>query len=67
MDLNLIGDFYSINILSREASREVVAHERSHEAQMSLGGVAQQADRATRACLPLGGRLASVFLCTPSF
>jgi hypothetical protein len=47
LDLNLIGDFYSVNILSREASGEVVAHEGSHKAQTSTGGAAHQADRAT--------------------
>jgi hypothetical protein len=40
LDLNLIGDFYSINILSREAAGEIAANERSHEAQKSLGGTA---------------------------
>jgi hypothetical protein len=67
LDLNLIGDFYSVNILSREASREVVAREESHEAQTSTCGTAHQAGRATRAHLALGGRLTSVFLWTPLF
>jgi hypothetical protein len=40
LDLNLIGDFYSVNLLPREASKEVVAHEGSHEAQTGMGGVA---------------------------
>jgi hypothetical protein len=31
LDRSLIEDFYSINILSREASREVEAHEESHD------------------------------------
>jgi hypothetical protein len=62
LDLNLIGDFYNVNILLREASGEVVAREGSHEAQTRLGGAAHKASRATRARLALGGRLASVFL-----
>jgi hypothetical protein len=58
----LIGDFYIINILPREASGDVVANEKSHEAQTGMGGVAHQADRTTRACLALERRLVSVFL-----
>jgi hypothetical protein len=38
LDLNLIKDIYSVNILSLEASREVEENERSHEPQKSLGG-----------------------------
>jgi hypothetical protein len=34
----MIRDFYSFNILPREASGEVVANERSHEAEMGMGG-----------------------------
>jgi hypothetical protein len=67
LDLNLIGNFYSVNILPWEASGEVVPHEGSHEAQTGMGGMAYQADRATRAHLPLDCHLTSVFLCTPSF
>jgi hypothetical protein len=62
MDLNLIGDFYNINILSREAPGEVVAHETSHEARTRPGCAATLAGRATQARSALGGRLASVFL-----
>jgi hypothetical protein len=43
----LIGDFYSINIFTREAPGEVVAHERGHEAQMKPGGAATLVGRAT--------------------
>jgi hypothetical protein len=43
----MIGDFYSINILSREEPREVVEHERSHEAQTRPGGASILAGRAT--------------------
>jgi hypothetical protein len=67
LDLKLIGNFYSLNILSREASGEVVAHERSYDAQMGKGGAAHHAGRVTRACLALEHRLVSTFLCTPSF
>jgi hypothetical protein len=56
-----------VNILSREASGEVVAHEGRHEGQTSIGGAAYLDDRATKARLALGGRLASVFLCIPLF
>jgi hypothetical protein len=34
------GIFYSVTILSREAAEEGQAKERSHEAQMNMGGVA---------------------------
>jgi hypothetical protein len=61
LDLKLIGDFYSLNILSREASGEVVAHKRSYEAQMGKGGAAHQAGRATRARLALEHHLISIF------
>jgi hypothetical protein len=64
---NLIGDFYSINILSREAHGEVVAHERSHEAQTKPGGAATLAGCATQARLALSGCLASVFLWTTPY
>jgi hypothetical protein len=67
LDLNLIGDFYRVNILPREASGEVVANKRSYEAQKSLGGMAHQEGHATSARLALEHRLASVFLCTSSF
>jgi hypothetical protein len=67
LDLNLIGHFYSVNILSQEAPGEVVAHKGIHEAQTSTGGATSLTDRATRAYLALSGRLASVFLCTPLF
>jgi hypothetical protein len=67
MDLNLIGDFYSISILSREGSGEVVAREGSHEAQTSTCGAAHQAGHATRARLALGGCITSVFLWSPLF
>jgi hypothetical protein len=58
--LNLIGDFYSINIFRREAPGEVVAHEKSHEVQTGMGGAAYSH-------MALERRLVSVFLCTPSF
>jgi hypothetical protein len=67
MDLNFIGDFYSVNIFKREASGEIIAHERSHKAQTGMGGAAYRADYATMARLALGRRLASVFLYTSSF
>jgi hypothetical protein len=67
LDLKLIGDFYSVIILSQEASREVEANERSHEAQKSLGGAAYCPGRATRACLALVHRLVSIFLWMPLF
>jgi hypothetical protein len=63
----LIGDFYNINILSREVAVEIEANESIHEVKKSLGGVAHQAGHATKSCLALGGSLASVFLCTPLF
>jgi hypothetical protein len=56
---------FSINILPREASGEVVANERSHEAQTGMGGTAHLLGRATRAHLALKRRLISVFLCMP--
>jgi hypothetical protein len=67
LDLKLIGDFYSVIILSQEASGEVEANERSHEAQTSLGGATHCPGRATRAPLALVHRLVSVFLWMPSF
>jgi hypothetical protein len=60
-------DFYSINILPQEAFGEVVANERSYEAQKSLGGAAHQAGCATKARLALERHLVFVFLCTLSF
>jgi hypothetical protein len=63
----LIGDFYSVNIFTQEAPGEVVAYERSHEDQRSIGGMTHHADHATQARLALGGRLIFVFLWTPSF
>jgi hypothetical protein len=65
--LDLIGDFYSMNIFTQKAPGEVVAHERSHEAQTSTGSVAQQAYHTTPARLALDGHLVSVFLWTSSF
>jgi hypothetical protein len=67
MDLNLIGDFCSFNILSREAPGEAVGHERSRGAQTRPGGTATLAGCATQARLALGGRLTSVFLWTTPY
>jgi hypothetical protein len=67
IDLKLIGDFYNINILSREASGEVEANERSHEAQKSLSGMTHCPGWPTRARLALVRRLVFVFLWMPSF
>jgi hypothetical protein len=66
MDLNLIRDFYIVNIFTREASGDIIAHERSHEAQTGMGGAAYRVGHATMARLALGRRLASVFLYTSS-
>jgi hypothetical protein len=43
-------DFYSVIILSQEASGEVEANERSHEAQKSLGGAAHCPGRGVWCC-----------------
>jgi hypothetical protein len=59
----LIGDLYGVNILPQEASREVVAKERSYEAQNSQGGTTHQAGHTTSAHLALERRLVSVLLC----
>jgi hypothetical protein len=48
-------------LLSWEAAGEVVAHEKSHEAQASMGGAAHWPGRATRDGLSLERRLVSVF------
>jgi hypothetical protein len=62
LELKKLGDFCSVIILSREAAREVEAH----ETQTHMGGAAHWSGRATRVRLALERRLISVFLWSPS-
>jgi hypothetical protein len=64
-ELRNLGDFYSVNILSRKAAGALEPHERRHEAQTGMCGTAHLPDCTTWACLAIERRLGSVFLCTP--
>jgi hypothetical protein len=58
----LTEDFYSINILSWEASRDQEVNEEGHEAQTGTCGVGPQPDHATKPSFVLGPPMPSVFI-----